>query len=94
MIPQLRPSVQSVNLKVAIIAKIVINKINEVNGRAALCIVIEFSADVENPIPLVMIRMSDFKSHGTPKQNNMSKILDPIELQIAISARPAFFTII
>jgi hypothetical protein len=92
MIPQLRPNVQFVNLKVAIIAKIVINKINEVNGRAALCIVIEVSADVE--YPLVMIRMSDFKSHGTPKQNNMSKILDPIELQIAISARPAFFTTI
>ncbi len=92
MIPQLRPNVQFVNLKVAIIAKIVNIKRNEVNGSAALCIGIEVLSNVEDPIPLVMIRISDFRSHGIPKQNNISKILDPIELQIAIFASPAFFT--
>lgn len=91
--PVRRHSRQLVNLKMANIAPIVNSSVSEVNGNAVLWIGIEAAARVANPKPLVTIITKLFSSQGSPRQKRMSKMFDPIELQIAMSARPAFFTI-
>jgi len=49
--PTLKPNLHLVNLKVAIIAIIVSNKVKEVTGRAALLIGMEVLAKDEKPMP-------------------------------------------
>lgn len=53
---------------------------------------IEVAARVAKPKPFFTIMINVLRSHGKPRQNKMSNIFDPIELHIAISARPARFT--
>ena len=53
----------------------------------------EAAAKVAKPTPFRTIITKVFSSQGRPRQKRMSKMLEPIELQMAISARPAFFTI-
>ena len=92
-IPVCNVNRQRVILNMAIIAPMVSSKVMEVNGSAVLCIGMELAAIVAKPNPLVTITTNVLRSHGRPKQNRMSNIFDPIELQMAILARPAFFTI-
>lgn len=79
-------------LKAIIIAKHVIKRVSDVKGRAVLWIVISVLTNFEKPVPSDIMRTRHFRNHGTPRQKRMSKMLEPIELQMAILARPAFFT--
>ena len=72
--------------------KVVIKSVIVVNGKAWLSIGIDEAANVANPDPLVNNSTNDLMSQGKPKQNRMSKIFDPKELQIAMSASLCFFT--
>ena len=65
-------------------AKIVINSENVVKGRAAESI--GTAVATKSTVPFWKHHITDLKSQGTPKQNRISNMLDPIELQIAISA--------
>lgn len=93
MMPIRSDSRHSVSRKMTSMAMIVSNKVNEVSGRAVDWMEMAVLASVAKPTPLVTTITSVFSSHGRPRQNRMSKMFEPIELQMAMSARPAFFTI-
>lgn len=91
-IPTPSPSVHLAILNVNNIANIFINNVSEVTGNAVLCTGTAVSIKTSPLRPCLNINIIDFNSHGIPKQNRMSNILEPIELQIAISTSPDFFT--
>ena len=72
--------------------KVVIKSVIVVNGKASLWIGIDEAVNVAKPDPSVINWTNDLMSQGKLKQNRMSKIFDPKELQIAISASLRFFT--
>ena len=70
-------------------AKIVINRVKVVIGRPFDWTSIDVMSKLI--VPKLTMLITDLMNHGNAKQTRMSKMFDPIELQMAISARPARF---
>ena len=92
IIASCNPSCHSEYLIVNNKMKVVIKSVIVVNGKASLSIAIDEAANVANPDPSVINWTNDFISQGKPKQNRISKIFDPKELQIAMFASLRLFT--